>query len=445
MTGAGPHVREVAARSREAFWLIPALTVVGSIVLAQAALAVDRWVDGSAGVVPDTLLLGVDGSRAMLGAVGGAVLAVAGTTFSITISVIATASSTYGPRLVRNFMTDRRNQATLGIFVGTFTYCMIVLRSVTSQDESLGTEAFVPYFSVYGSLVLALVNVAALVYFLHHIAESIQISYLVARVRRECESVVNRYYGPPSEGARGHCVVDLDHLPEPSSLVVARDSGSVTLLDEGALVALAERHGVAIRMLAAPGTHLLPGEPVAEIRGTSSESLVEGVLSALSRGETRTPAQDVLFAVQQLTEIAVRALSPGTNDPYTARNVLAEIARPLQVLTEHPAPLAGRCDDAGDLRLALCLPDGQTVVDEVFDDIRAHSVTQPHVVRAVVDLAARLSRTAPPDLRQRLRTHADLVVAAWAEQVPAFDEERMRDHLTRAFTHVGGQEQVSRA
>ena len=445
MTRTGSHARELAARSREAFWLIPGLMVAGSIVLAQAALAVDRWVEGSTGVVPDTLLLGVDGSRAMLGAVGGAVLAVAGTTFSITISVIATASSTYGPRLVRNFMTDRRNQATLGIFVGTFTYCMIVLRSVTSQDESLGTEAFVPYFSVYGSLLLALVNVAALVYFLHHIAESIQISHLVARVRRECESVVNRYYGPPSERAQGHCQVDLDHLPAPRSLVLARDSGSVTLLDEGALVGLAARHDVVIRMLAAPGTHLLPGEPVAEIRGNSSELVSEGVLSALSRGATRTPAQDVLFAIQQLTEIAVRALSPGTNDPYTARNVLAEIARPLQVVTEHPTPLTGRCDGDGDLRVALCLPDGQTVVDEVFDDIRAHAAGQPHVVRAVVDLAARLSRTAPPHLHQRLRTHADLAVASWAVAVPAFDERRMRDHLTQAFASVGEGEQISRA
>lgn len=177
-------MRTLIARSREAFWSLPALVVVLSVVVAQSALALDQVFSSQPQELPDSLLLGVDGSRAMLAAVGGAVLAVAGTTFSITISVIATASSTYGPRLVRNFMTDRRNQMVLGLFVGTFVYCMIVLRAITGEDENLGVEAFVPFLSVYGSLVLALANVAALVDFLHHISESIQIGYLIGRVRK---------------------------------------------------------------------------------------------------------------------------------------------------------------------------------------------------------------------------------------------------------------------
>lgn len=440
-------MREVIARSREAFWSVPALIVVLSILVAQAALAIDHWADGSVGVVPDTLLLGVDGSRAMLGAVGGAVLAVAGTTFSITISVIATASSTYGPRLVRNFMTDRRNQTVLGLFVGTFVYCMIVLRSITSQDENVGTEAFVPFFSVYGSLVLALVNVAALVYFLHHISESIQVGYLVARVRRECEQVVDRYYSPREEaGPGGRCTVVDDDLPGPTALVLAREAGAVTLLDETALTALAARHDVVVRMLVGPGADLLPGEPVAEIRGEAgAASLSEEVLDHVSLGGARTPTQDVLFSLQQLTEIAVRALSPGTNDPYTARNALAEIARPLQVVTAHPAPMTGRCDENGRLRLVLWIPDGESLVDDVFDDLRAHSVREPHVVRAVVDLAARLHRTAPPELGLRLRTHADLLVEAWARDTQEFDRQRMRHHLAEAFARNEEAQDLSRA
>lgn len=136
--------------------------------------------------------------------------------------------------------------------------------------------------------------------------------------------------------------------------------------------------------------------------------------------------------MQQLTEIAVRALSPGTNDPYTARNVMTEIARPLRVVALHPDPPIRRLDDEGQLRVVLHLPTGEQVLDEVLDDLRANGVTQPHVVRAIVDLAARLGRGASPEIRGRLRTHADLVVEAWAHDAQAFDAERMRAHLARA-------------
>lgn len=441
-------MRESLTRWREAFWSVPAVVVLLGVVLAQVVLGVDRWSwSRTQGLVPDVLLLGVDGSRAMLGAIGGSMLAVAGTTFSITISVIATASSTYGPRLVRNFMTDRRNQVVLGLFVGTFVYSMIVLRSITGQDDNLGTEAFVPYFAVYGSLVLALLNVAALVYFLHHISESIQIGYLIARVRKECEQVVRRYYLPADAGGEDRqATVVVERLPQPVTVVVASEAGSVTMIDGPGLVSLAAEHGVVVRMLVGPGHHVLPGEPVAEIRGSAPdlEHLPDRVLGHLWLGGARTPAQDVLFSVQQLTEIAVRALSPGTNDPYTARNLLVELARPLQVVTSHPDPAAGRVDDEADLRLVLALPSGTDVVDDVFDDLRTHGVAEPHVVRAVIDLAARLRRTATPAVAERLRRHADLMVEAWSDGAADFDVERMRAHLQAAMSGGEVEQQVSR-
>jgi uncharacterized membrane protein len=242
-------------RLREAFWFLPALMVVAALLLAQAMLALDRWVVGSEGWIPTALVLGVDGSRGLLTAVAGSVLAVAGTTFSITISVIATASSSYGPRLVRNFMTDRRNQAVLGLFVSTFVYCLIVLRAVTSEDDQSGRETFVPYLAVYLAIVLALANVAALVYFLHHIAQSIQVAFLIARVRGELEQVVHRLYGDGRE--------DLVEAPSPPAevVVLADKGGFVVSVDEPTLVRRACEHDGRVEVVATPGTHVVPGEP----------------------------------------------------------------------------------------------------------------------------------------------------------------------------------------
>ena len=178
---------------RESMWFVPGLMVLGAVLVAQGVIWLDLWLDErAADVLPDAFLLGVEGSRGILVAVGGSVLAVAATTFSITMSVIATASSTYGPRLVRNFMADRSNQRVLGLFVATFVYCLMVMRRV--QDATDGIT-FVPHVAVYGALVLALASVAALVYFLHHISDVIQVSTLIRRVRTELERAVDAVYG----------------------------------------------------------------------------------------------------------------------------------------------------------------------------------------------------------------------------------------------------------
>jgi uncharacterized membrane protein len=417
----------------ESFWFIPAVFVVSALVLAQAAVTLEAALgEGLAADVPDQWRLGVDGSRGLLTTIGGSMLAVAGTTFSITISVIATASSTYGPRLVRNFMADRRNQAVLGLFVSTFVYCLMVLRSVTSADESTGEAAFVPYLGTYLALLIAIADVAALVYFLHHTAQSVQVDFLIGRVRRELEQTVSRLYADVPDSAAD--VADVRRwLHDRDVLVRAEQAGFVVSLDPDAVVAAARDAGTVAVMAVHEGSHVLAGEPIA-LLGRDDAMLRQAVLQAVEVGDTRRPGLDIGLVVQQMIEMAVRALSPGTNDPYTARTVLNEMADALCVIAEHPRPPAGRTDADGQVRLVLRIPTGEEVIGRVLEDMVTHGTSDPLVVRATIDLAARLHRRGSPAVQHLVRARVDGLVDAYASGgAAAGDVAVMRRYATSAM------------
>lgn len=408
---------------RESMWFVPGVMVLAALVLAQAIIFLDLWLDEhTLTVLPSSFLIGVEGSRGILVTVGGSVLAVAATTFSITMSVIATASSTYGPRLVRNFMADRANQRVLGLFVATFVYCLMVLRRV--QDASDGV-IFVPYVAVYGALVLALISVAALVYFLHHISDVIQVSTLVRRVRNELERAVDGLYGD----AAVHRVPAVP-LASASAVVLADRAGFITAIDAPGMIAAAVDVGAA-EMLVGPGTHVMVGEPVARVTG-DEKAMADVVLTHVSVGDTRTPTQDVRFALQQMVEMAVRAVSPSTNDPYTARNVIEELACGLVPAVRHGEQGDGCTDDTGTVRLVWHLPSGTEMVDFVFDDLRVYAAGDPGVVAAAIQLAERLLRVAGTAVAARIGLQLDeLLAAAERSGMAEMDLDRLRAQRER--------------
>lgn len=408
-------------RLRESMWFVPGLMVIVAMALAQGVIVIDLWLDArTLDLLPESFLLGVEGSRGLLVTIGGSVIAVAATMFSITMSVIATASSTYGPRLVRNFMADRSNQRVLGLFVATFVYCLMVMRRV--QDESDG-EVFVPHLAVYVALLLALASVAAMVFFLHHIADVIQVATLVRRVRSELEQVADTLYGAQATSGREPAVV----MPQSCALALADNSGFVTIIDAEALVLAGKDNRGVVELIATPGTHVLAGEPLARVSG-DAEALSQAVRKNVVVGATRTPAQDVQFALQQVIEMAVRAVSPSTNDPYTARNAVDEVACGLVPALRNPDPDPGWVDDEGVVRLVWRPPSGEELVDTVFDDLRNYAAADPLVVAAAIRLAGRLLRVAPDAAARRVQRQLDELLAASGRTAMAvIDLERLEE------------------
>ncbi|MFI7483902.1 DUF2254 domain-containing protein [Kocuria sp. M1R5S2] len=419
------------------FWFVPGACVVAAVALAQGAVAVDRW-------LPENLdspwiswvyALGIDGSRSMLSAIGGSMLAVAATAFSITISVIATASSTYGPRLVRNFMADRTNQVVLGVLVSTFIYALLVLRTIRSASEDLA-EPFVPHLAVNLAVLLAVVNVALVVYFIHHIADSIQVDTLVHGARRRLLGVIDRWH--PEEAPEDVVRTVGDRIG--GGEITAGSVGYIVDVSFERLRSCVQGEDVVVELVPRVGDHVLPRETLFRVWPGDRAGELEGRLRrSVHLGDSRSADQDVRFAEQQVVELAVRALSPSTNDPYTAMNAVEEVAAGIVAAVSRPLPGNTVLVD-GVPRLHYAVVGLDEVVDMPFDHIRPHVAGHAEVVLALVDLAARVeAATVHPSVRRLVREHVDVLLAQYRDGGPAArDLARVERHAAHRRAALAG-------
>lgn len=423
-------------RVREAFWFMPAVLCLAAVVVAEVMLAVDRAVDapdlGPLG--PFVNRVGEAGSRDLLGAIAGSVLTVAATSFSITLAVLGTASSTYGPRLVRNFMADRGNQFVLGVFAATFLYSLLVLRSIRAPGD--GDEVFVPHLAVNLAVLLAVLSIGVLVYFIHHIADSVQVWTLARRVRTDLLHAVDRLY--PEE--IGHAPQDVDGGPGSADVpdrldadgvaVRSGDVGYLQAVSEDRLLDVTGRHDVLVALRVRPGDHLVEGAVVAVVWPPDrvDERLVAAVRACLQTGTARSPRQDVEFAVQMLEEMAVRALSASTNDPYTALNALDDLSAGMVRLAGRSTPSPYRYDDDHRLRVVARRVELIDLLDRVLDAMRTYAVDHLVVLRRTLELAEQVGAAGrSPAVRARLREHVALIVEAYERSSPQdHDLQRLR-------------------
>lgn len=400
-------------RVRESFWFLPALLGLVAVVAAQLLVTLDRDVlAGQVPAVPFLDALSAGGGRSILTTIGTAMLTVAGTSFSITISVLATTSSTYGPRLVRNFMADRANQLVLAAFTSTFLYAMVVLRTVhTAVDDG---DPFVPVVAIHVAVLLAVVDVGVLVFFIHHIASSTQITSLQRQVQQDLRVAVDQAYRDGDDDRR---TVGGVTVPEVGRGVVrAASDGYVQSVEWRGLVSWASRTDSVVDVVAMPGRYVIAGDVVARVHAAtgSTDHVVDAhaartVRSSVLLGPARTPVQDVDFALQQLVEIAVRGLASGTNDPYTAVSALDLATSVLVPLWRDGHPVTGLLDTGGRVRVLQHWPDPGALVSGLFSTIAQYDAGHPLVEAAADRLAERLEAVAPPERRgvvEDVRQHA---------------------------------------
>ncbi|MBJ3778571.1 DUF2254 domain-containing protein [Acuticoccus mangrovi] len=345
-------MRQLIVRSllelRQNYWFIPSLLTLLAILLGLASTAVDARL--GSGVLAEIGLMQpiqVEGARAILTTVAGAVLGVAGVAFSITIVAVSFASGNYGPRLIGNFMRDRTNQVVLGVFLATFVYCITVLSTVHGAGEE--EVAFVPQISVVVALALTLASIVAMIAYIHHVPESIDIMNLAARIGLELGDTIDQMLDAEAVADReaGADLVPFRRdAPGPNEAAIrAERPGYVLQYDLSQLHALAEEKDVQVVVICAPGRFVVAGEVLLRVRPATR--LDAAGTAAFGRchtlGANRTGVQDVFFEVDQLVEVLGRALSPGVNDPHTAILCLDWLRAGLTPFAARPPspPLAG--------------------------------------------------------------------------------------------------------
>lgn len=387
----------------EVFWIVPALAVLACASAAFGLLALDK-----AQVVPDWLIESplvysgdATGARALLGAVASSTVTVAGTVFSITIAALTLAAGQMGPRLLRNFTRDRGNQLTLGVFLGTFAYALLVLRTVRGDQHG-----FTPHVSLSFGVLLALVSVGMLIYFVEHIAGRINVDTVIDLVAAEVADAVDRLtvdQSPP-------VVATTISFSGAATIKAEKRSGFLQHLDEGGLADWAADSGVVLHLLVRPGDYVFAGAPIALVLPPHRDA-ERVVREAIVLGAKRVSAQDLEFAVRQLEEVAVRALSPGINDPHTAMTVLARFGTVLCDLA--PRFLAGGATmREGRLVLLRKATTYDGLTDAMFHMIRQNAAGSVAVLTTGLDvLTAVAGVERQPRRLSTLTRHADLWLA----------------------------------
>ncbi len=421
-------------RVRGSLWFIPALLAIGAIILSIATPWLDRLI--GADVATDAVLLFSGqpvGARAVLTTIAGGMITITGVVFSMTLVSLQLASSQFGPRLLRTFLRDRVNQTTLGIFIGVFLYCVLVLPGVDAAPDA----TFVPRIAVTVAIVLAVIGLGALVYFIDHVAQSIHADAVIASVGRELTDAIDTLC-PESDDNR---CADRDaqawrpSTDTPRTDVAAEREGYVRFIETERIVAVARTHDVVVEAVIAPGAFVMRGQTLAAIHGRPDEDddateMMSIVRRAFVLDAHRTVLQDLSFAFEQLMEMAVRALSPGINDPGTALRCLDRMGAGLVRLVEHPFPSPLRVDADDAVRCVLPALRLGPLVRTAFDPVAR--CAHPHVgvtIRLLALLEIARARTNDPDHVAALEDFAAGVVGAAKRR---YEDEHDRESVTAA-------------
>lgn len=420
---------------KASYWFIPTILTLAAFGLALLTIHLDRsWGSEWLTTLPWFEGARAEGARAQLTVIASAMIAISSTVFAITIAAVAYASGNYGPRLLNNFMNDRGNQVSLGVFVATFMYNLLVLRTVRSAEETPapgettaeGITAFVPQLSMLVSGASVLLAVGVLVYFLHHIPASIRINTVLGGIgRRLVADIGKRFPGAGGAGEPAPCV--------DGPAISATRVGYVEIIDFERLDRLADRSDLVLSLTIRTGDFIHPHLPVVYVSGgDAGEELAEQILDCFSLGNSRTPTQDLEFLIDELVEIALRALSPGVNDPFTAVTSLHWLAAALAKLADRNLSEGPEQQSYDRMRVRPLADDFRHYLRRSFGAMRLAAATNPIAATVFLDSLRGVAIGATSQERRRaLLDEARLLGEQASLELAGPARDEVRAHLER--------------
>lgn len=394
--------------ARSSLWFIPAILVVLSVLISFLLLSVDRsvtmnfddkyWIfNGSPGA-----------ARTLLATIASATITVISISFSLTIIAIQQASTQYSPRVLRTFTSDLGNQIVLGAYIATFAYSLLILRAVRG-DDGTAASAFVPHIAASFAIILALLCIGLLVYFINHIAKSLQAITIISIVHEDLIKQLRILYPAPYEPK-----LQKNTPPRPTAsyhTVTAQQHGFILSLDIDALASIDKSAVRSLYFVRGVGDFVSTGQPIARVL-CSEDNLsqtTERVRDALVIGPHRSSTQDPLFPVRQLVDIAIKALSKGINDQTTAEYCIHHLTDALCYLADREIPGGTVRHDKTKVLLHTQEPTWELFITNSFNQIMNESNTKPNVmhvllnaIEAIAHSVTTPSRTQP--LKQAVTT-----------------------------------------
>jgi uncharacterized membrane protein len=367
-------------------------------------------------------------AQAILTDIATSIMTVVSIVFAILLMTLTLASTQFSPRILIGFVRDRVTQWTLGIFLGTFCYCIAALPAARAQPY-----AFVPVATVTGAMLLAPICVGWLIYFIHHISHAISVNHIVDRLRRETEQVIDQMMPDPRRGYLGNA--PSDGFPEKLDCIIpSRQSGYIRFIDIRRLRTLAKTYRICVRVERRVG-HFIP-QGVALIATSRADRMTEErmvqLLATVDIGPVRTLQQDVEFGIVQIVDIALKAISPAVNDPTTAISCVDQLTSIMIRWLGRAPPAQSFYDPPYVLRLVVPWIGFDGMFDLAFEQIRHYAVSDAAVslrlMRALCDIASTVSER---NIRLALLDRGARLIAGCTGRLQDDDLDRLRRRFER--------------
>ena len=360
----------------DSFWFKPLLIVLSSIAMALALIAIDYYAEPDRWIAqwPRLFGFGAEGARAMMSTIAGSMITVLGVMYSMILVVLALASSQYTSRILQNFIRNSVTQIVLGIFAGIFTYCLIVLSVIHGVEESY----FVPSLSVFFGFIMALGGVFALIFFIHHVAKSVQASTIIASAAWETKEAINHLF--PELLGEGPDEDDDDDSMQKAleeriwQAVPSRKNGYIQGVNSKALLSIAREKDTIVRMDYGVGNFVVRNTTLASLAldDPPDQETIAAIQEAFFIDNYRSINQDAAFGIRQIVDIALKALSPGVVETTTAVICLDHLTVIMARLIFRQIPSLYRYEE-GKLRVIAKVPGFKSLLGESFDQIRNHA------------------------------------------------------------------------
>mgnify|MGYP001058028355 CR=1 FL=1 len=416
------------------FWFIPCLIILGSILLSMILVDIDSITNFSnEGIKRSFFVNSSDSARSILVTIAAAMMGVAGTVFSVTLVALTLASSQFGPRLIKNFMYVRLNQVVLGAYVSTYLYCLLVLNAVKDREDF----TFIPSLSILVAIVAAIGNIVLIIIFIHRIAISIQADKIISDIADFMAKQVERLFpmqiGQESAKDNAYEIEKIKTKYAYSTPIKSMKSGYLQYIDGDSLIKQIVKIDGVLVIDFRPGKFLVAGMEMGKMYSNVliEEKDLNKMIKQFVIGKTKMAQQDLEYSIHQMVEVAVRALSPGVNDPFTAIVCIDNLSAILCQLAQINLPSRYRCDAHENLRVVVDTFNFEGIVDASFNQIRQFSSASPAVMIRLMEALLRINEFAQTETHKKvINKHARMVLNLGKETI--IEPNDLKDLIARS-------------
>ncbi len=418
------------------FWFIPVIIIGISILLSMALVTLDGMVDVSKdGITRFFLVKSSDSARSILTTISGAMIGVAGTVFSVTLVALTLASSQFGSRLIRNFMYVRLNQVVLGSYISTYLYCLLILNSIRDSEDF----AFIPSISILVAILAAIANIILLIVFIHQIATSIQADHVIADISDFISKRIDKFSDNNQSikteiiNAEGVLKQFKYRLP-----IYSPVNGYLQYVDKESLTEFLQEENALLELQFRPGAHLVLGLQLGWLH-TETEwdtKKKNKITDHLVIGNSKTAQQDLEYSLHQMVEIAVRALSPGINDPYTAITCIDNLKATMCQIAKIEFPAKYQFDKEDNLRIIMDSLDFKVTLETSFNKIRQYAGGSTSVIiRLMESLTTIYDFTETDEQKTAVKKQAQMILRLAKNTIT--EENDLADLKNKAHAILG--------